>query len=106
MTDQNSHLYESIWQKHMPEILEQLTKLNSGSISLNADDFHEAGDRQRYAFKLEIHQNVVSNNIKGSAVARDLSRVLQRNDKFNEIAKSRDLLLRMDKAFKLHIKRI
>lgn len=104
MTDQNSHLYEHIWQKHMPEILLELTKSRPRAILLNASDFHKAGDRKRYAFKLELEKNTVSNNIKGSAVARDLLRVLQRNEKFNEVAQANHLIFGMDKDFKLHIK--
>ena len=103
MTDQNSHLYEPIWQKHMPEILLELKKSRPSSLSLNASDFHEAGNRKRYAFKLEIEKNTVTNNIKGSAVARDLLRVLQRNEQFNEVAQSNHLIFRMDKEFRLYI---
>lgn len=103
MTDQNSHLYEPIWQKHMPEILLELAKSRPSAISLNASDFHEAGDRKRYVFKLDLEKNTLTNNIKGSAVARDLLRVLQRNEKFNEFAQSRHLVFRMDKDFKLYI---
>lgn len=103
MTDQNSHLYEAIWQKHMPEILLELAKSRPSAISLNASDFHKAGDRKRYVFKLDLEKNTVTNNIKGSAVARDLLRVLQCNEKFIEFAQSRHLVFRMDKDFKLHI---
>ena len=103
MTDQNSPLYEPNWQKHMPEILLELTKSRPSAILLNASDFSKAGDRKRYVFKLDVEKNTVTNNIKGSAVARDLLRVLQRNEIFIEFAQSRHFVFRMDKDFKLHI---
>ncbi|MCX6305491.1 MAG: hypothetical protein NT040_11035 [Bacteroidetes bacterium] len=102
---QNAHKYEEIFNKALPQI--ENTIDNSGtrklSIQLSQEDFKKVGNRQSYSFNLEFSDGVVANDIGGSAVARDLARVLEQNPGIAQKMKGRHLKFNMDKGFTLWI---
>lgn len=91
--------YTGIWMAYLEDIQ---TAISSGilrnSIQLDKRLFEQAGNRSNYSFKLEYINGQVSNNIAGSAVARDLDKVLKKNN----IA-VRNSIFKMNKEFKLTI---
>ncbi len=71
-------LYVDLWNQHKPKILSALANASTKqTIELKEEDFQNVGNRKKYSFNLEFKDGFVSNNIGGSAVARDLARVLE-----------------------------
>jgi len=56
-----------------------------------------------YTFTLEAHQGKAVNNIKGSAMAKDLLYVLAESPKASELMETHIFEFSMDKQFMLHI---
>jgi len=56
-------------------------------IHIGKAPFEAIGDRESYSFRLEIVSVIVENNIGGSAVARDLARVLTSDMKFKSLVR-------------------
>ena len=99
--------YSNIWRNQLLKISEILgSSESSGSIVLNAKDFALVGNRKSYSFNLEFDDGVVSNNISGSAVARDLAAELSNSSSVKSILKTGYFKFRMDKNFTLWVSRI
>ena len=99
--------YSNIWRNALPTISEILgSSAPSGSITLNFEDFALVGNRQSYSFNLEFCDGTVSNNISGSAVARDLAAVLRSSSKIKSAIQDGVFKFRMDKNFTLWVSRI
>ena len=99
--------YSNIWRNTLPAISEILDSSESlGSIALNSKDFELAGNRKNYSFNLEFDDGVVSNNISGSAVARDLAAVLSTSSSVKSILKTGYFKFQMDKNFTLGISKL
>ena len=92
--------YVGIWTAYLKEIHKAINSdIIRNTIQLDKNLFQQAGNRSNYSFSLKYENGLVSNNIGGSAVARDLDKVL----KSNKIALA-DIIFRMTKDFKLIIK--
>ena len=102
-----SKKYIDLWIAKRKEIKNRL-KTASGKklIQLNSDDFRKVGNRKKYSFNLEFRDGIVSNNIGGSAVARDLAAVLINSLEIKNILKSGHFKIRMDKEFILWIEKL
>ena len=99
--------YSNIWRNTLPAISEILDSSESWeSIALNPKDFALAGNRKSYSFNLEIDNGIVSNNISGSAVARDLAAGLSNSSSMKSILKTGYFKFRMDNNFTLWVSRI
>jgi len=61
------------------------------------------GNRQSYSFNLEFDDGVVSNNISGSAMARDLAAVLSNSSSIKSILKTGYFKFQMDNNFTLWV---
>lgn len=100
--------YTSLWKKWLPIINIQLKKsLNEIQlIELNKIDFIAVGDRDKsgFTFNLEIEKGKVINDISGTAVARDLYRVLINDLKTKDYMKDKKIKLSMGKDFILKLK--
>ena len=96
--------YSNIWQNTLSEISKILgNSESSGSIELSSKDFALAGDRKDYSFNLEFDDGIVSNNISGSAVARDLAAELTSSSFTKSVLNNGYFKFRMDKNFTLWI---
>ena len=96
--------YSNIWRNSLSEISEIIgSSGSSGSIELSSRDFSLAGDRKNYSFNLEFDDGVVSNNISGSAVARDLAAELTSSNPTKSFLNNGYFKFRMDKNFTLWI---
>ena len=99
--------YSNIWRNELTTISEVLSSsASSGSITLNFEDFALVGNRQSYSFNLDFCDGTVSNNISGSAVARDLAAVLRSSSKIKSAIQDGVFKFRMDKNFTLWVSRI
>ena len=99
--------YSNIWRNALPTISEILgSSESSGSIALNFEDFALVGNRKSYSFNLEFDDGIVSNNISGSAVARDLAAVLSTSSSVKSILKTGCFKFQMDKNFTLSISKL
>jgi hypothetical protein len=98
--------YLNLWGKYRDLIKDNLkSSFIKQSLQLNSSEFVQVGNRTSYAFNLEYINGVVVNNIVGSAVARDLAKVLDGSAEIQEIIKIGHYKLNMDKQFCLWIER-
>ena len=96
--------YTSIWKNTIPAISDLLNNENpNGCIELNSRDFAAVGNRKNYSFNIEYDRGSVSNNISGSAVARDLAAVISRSNSAMAVLKNGHFKIRMAKNFTLWI---
>lgn len=101
--------FTSLWNKYRPVIL----KLMAGAATepqqykFFAHEFKAVGERMKggYSFSLEAAKGKAVNNIKGSAVARDLLQILQQSKTAVQLMSEATYELSMDKHFVLHVTR-
>ena len=99
--------YTDIWQNTIPEILDLLnSEKPNGTIELNSRDFALVGNRKSYSFNLEFDNGSVSNNIGGSAVARDLAAAISISSSVTSVLKNGYFKFRMDKNFTLWVSKL
>jgi len=99
----NIHKYEDIWSMVIPDIKDAITSLKATEIQLKKEYFNQVGNRKSYSFNLEFRDGRIANNIGGSAVARDLARVMQNDLEIKALFKDKYVKIRMDKYFVIHI---
>jgi len=104
-----SNVYFSLWSKYRPAIL-QLMKASANEAQqyqLSAHEFKAVGDKTKsgYTFLLETLDGKASNNVAGSAVARDLLLVLQQSKTGTLLMGEASYQLRLDKQFVFHVTR-
>lgn len=98
--------YTDLWSKQRALIQVKLNNATTKqSIQLNSEDFNKVGNRSNYAFNLEFLNGIVSNNIDGSAVARDLAKVIEDSKEMREILKTGHFKFNMDRQFCLWIEK-
>jgi hypothetical protein len=100
--------YLTTWKRYLPVIRLHLKKsLNEEQqFKLNITDFESAGDRGKsgYTFNLALENGKVTNNISGSAVARDLYEALKSDDTIKAMLQDRSIKISVGKSFVLSIK--
>jgi hypothetical protein len=100
--------YLTTWRKYIPVIRLHLKRsLNEDqTFKLNITDFESAGDRGKsgYTFSLAMENGKVTNNISGSAVARDLFEALKTDDVIKEFIQDKNIKISVGKTFMLSIK--
>ena len=80
-TPRLSGKYIEIWTSYLEEIKGAInTTTSRTSINLDKTLFEQAGNRGKYSFRLAYDAGKVSSSIGGSAVARDLDKVLINNN--------------------------
>jgi hypothetical protein len=100
--------YLLTWKRYLPVIRLHLKKsLNEDqSFKLNIQDFESAGDRGKsgYTFSLSMDNGKVTNNIGGSAVARDLYEALKSDEAIKAMLLEKTIKISVGKTFILSIK--
>lgn len=100
--------YLQTWKKYLPVIRLHLKRslIEEQSFKLNITDFESAGDRGKsgYTFNLTMENGKVTNNISGSAVARDLFEALKSDDTIKAILQDKSVKITVGKTFLLSIK--
>lgn len=97
------HKYEDIWTNILSDIILAVEEKTNKYICFNKATFDRAGNRKSYSFRVDLIDNKVSNNIKGSAVARDLARVVNNSSKFRLAAKNKHVVFKLSKDLVLSI---
>ena len=102
----SSGKYTDLWTKQRTSIKDKLGIASIKQfIQMNSQDFNKVGKRSNYSFNLEFENGIVSNNTGGSAVARDLAKVLESSNEVREILKTGHYKISMNKEFCLWIER-
>lgn len=96
-----SGLYIEIWKKYLNDLLSMI-KQHQGEIPVDSSLFKSVGNRKAsgYSFRLDIENGFIPPK-SNSAVARDLKKVLDESTEFQKIAKSKNIMIRLDSQFKL-----
>lgn len=99
--------YTELW-KRVCSNLEQRLERGAGEVTvqLDAHEFEAAGNRKKYAFNLEFQDGRVSNNTKGSAVARHLASTLIESPAIMEKVGSGHWKFRLDSDFCFHVTKL
>ncbi|MGX5690925.1 hypothetical protein [Arcticibacter tournemirensis] len=100
--------YLATWNRYLPVIRLHLKKslTEEQSFKLNITDFESAGSRGKsgYTFNLALENGKVSNNISGSAVARDLYEALKSDEAIKMLLQNKSVKISVGKSFVLSIK--
>jgi hypothetical protein len=100
--------YLQTWKKYIPVIRLYLKKsiTEDQQFKLNITDFESAGDKGRsgYTFNLQMENGKVTNNISGSAVARDLFELLKADEVIKAFLQEKSVKISVGKSFMLTIK--
>jgi hypothetical protein len=100
--------YLTTWRKYIPVIRLHLKRslAEEQSFKLNITDFESAGDRGKsgYTFSLAMENGKVTNNISGSAVARDLYEALKTDETIKAMIQDKAIKISVGKSFVLSIK--
>lgn len=68
--------------------------------------FKDVGNRESYSFNLQLANGHATNNIKGSAVARDLAFTIANSLEAKKLLYNKDVKINMDNTFRLHIRQL
>ena len=100
--------YLTTWKRYIPVIRLHLKKslVEEQQFKLNIKDFESAGDRGKsgYTFNITMENGKVTNNISGSAVARDLYEALKSDEVIKEMLLNKSIKISVGKSFMLTIK--
>jgi hypothetical protein len=100
--------YLQTWKKYIPVIRLHLKRslTEDQSFKLNITDFESAGDRGKsgYTFNLNLENGKVTNNVSGSAVARDLFEALKNDEAIKVLLQDKSIKISVGKSFLLSIK--
>ncbi|QEC80139.1 hypothetical protein ACFGVS_06965 [Mucilaginibacter sp. AW1-7] len=100
--------YLTTWKRYMPVIRLHLKKslTEDQQFKLNITDFESAGDRGKsgYTFNINMENGKVTNNISGSAVARDLFEAIKGDDAVKAMLLDKNVKISVGKSFVLSIK--
>ncbi len=100
--------YLMTWKRYLPVIRLHLKKslVEEQNFKLNITDFESAGDRGKsgYTFNLALENGKATNNISGSAVARDLYEALKSDEAIKALLAERSVKISVGKSFVLSIK--
>jgi hypothetical protein len=102
-----ANLYFPLWRKYLPVLAVQMKNARNGlkTMSMSEAEFVVYGHRPSsgFGFNLEVNKGKVSNDISGSAVARDLFEVLIQNENTKQLLKEDTFKFSMGVVFQLKI---
>lgn len=101
----DSNIYTQLWNKYKAVILTKMREAIESpcDYQLSKYEFEAIGERLKsgYSFNLEIVKGVVTNNIDGTAVARDLFAALKSSKTAFELMRSYNYKINLTKEFVL-----
>ena len=107
MSTGSENKYTILWQGYINKINSSLLQSDKPQlIQLDSKLFSQVGNRKSYAFNLEYKNGIVNNNIGGSAVARDLDKIISKSQVIKDILKEGYYKINLDNEFVLHIKKL
>lgn len=94
-------LYVKIWKDYLPIILSAI-KCQHKPVKLVRSLFESVGNRKKsgYSFRLNIVNGIIPRK-SGSAVARDLKKVLDESSDFKKFANEKNIIIRLSTDFEL-----
>ncbi|MDA0194958.1 MAG: hypothetical protein O2887_06770 [Bacteroidetes bacterium] len=102
-------MYTYLWNKYRPAILNLMIASDDGPQEYKFWDheFKNVNPKEKggYAFTLRVFQGKAINDIKTSAVAKDLLVILQQSKKAAELSEDSIYEFVLDKQFMFHIKK-
>jgi len=99
--------YSKYWESQLPSILQVLNgNSQNQQLKLSKNDFDQLGNRKQYSFNIQFTGVKVTNNISGSAVARDLVQIMKDDSETRKLLMGGNYKVNMDKEFILHIQRV
>jgi hypothetical protein len=105
MANSSKSKYSELWRRYLPAIMQTIKNCGGDMrhILLNAYEFKLISNNKSYSFNLEYTDGKISNNISGSALAKDLAAVIEDSKEASRLVAAGHIKLRMDKKFCLWI---
>jgi hypothetical protein len=103
----DTNIYIPLWEKYKHAIINKMKAASEEpqTYKMTKEEFESVGDRKKstYSFNLEIKNGKVTNNIGGTAVARDLFNVLQQSNFAKELMQDNYFKITLSKGFILTV---
>lgn len=103
----SSRIYSFVWRKYRPAILKLMVDSNDSPqqypFSKHEIKSINPNERGGYTFTLKVHKGRSVNDIRASAIAKDLLLVLQQSKRALELVEAATYEFKLDKHFVLHI---
>jgi len=102
-------MFLQTWKKYLPVIVLLMKRSDKGEqvLSMNSTDFQRAagGKKMKLTFSdLRLENGRMAYQVKQTAVASDLTRLLQEDDKSRELIRNHVFEFSMNSSFQLTIK--
>ena len=103
----SSRIYSFVWAKYKPAILKLMIDSSEGAqqYQFSKHEIKSISPKEKggHSFSLRMHKGIAVNDIKKSAIAKDLLFVLQQSKKVLELAEASTYEFKLDRNFVLHI---
>ncbi len=97
------HLYEKVWKPIQPQIKEAILSEKEIRIPLSKSMFDAVGNRKSDSFNIQYENGKQMNNLDGSAVARDLDKLILGNSNIMRFLEGKTMKITMGKDYVLKI---
>lgn len=105
-----SNTYTYLWGKYRPALLKMMVDSANGpqQYKFSAHEIKSVNTKQKgsNAFTLKVYMSKAVNDIRTSAIAKDLLLVLQESKKAKELAETSTYEFTLDKQFVLHVTKV
>lgn len=95
--------YRQYWQELLPSIKAMIADDKPGRLQLDKRHFELLGNRKDYSFNIQYVDGNVTNNLSGSAVARDLDHKIRASSDIRPLLAHGAYKIRMGKDFILEV---
>lgn len=103
----SSKIYAHVWIKYRPALLklmvDSVTTPQQYKFSKHEIKIVNPKEKGGYTFLLKVHKGKAINDVRKSAIAKDLLSVLQQSNRATELMDSSTYEFKLDKNFVLHI---
>ena len=93
--------YYPLWEKNRASIIKAII-YGGGKVALSKSDLTPRGERKSYSFRIE-YKNGQPTKRGGSAVARDLQDILEKDSSFYTVVAGKEVVIRMGVSFELEV---
>lgn len=93
--------YYPLWESNLARIIKAII-YGGGKVALSKSDLTPRGDRKSYSFRIE-YKNGQPTKRGGSAVARDLQDILEKDSSFYTVMAGKEVVIRMGVSFEVEV---
>ena len=93
--------YYPLWEKNRASIIKAII-YGGGKVALSTSDLTHRGERKSYSFRIE-YKNGQPTKRGGSAVARDLQDILEKDSSFYTVVAGKEVVIRMGVSFEVEV---